>query len=129
MMVADSDLLIDFLRGKDPGRARIKLEISTGRLATTAINAFELLSGARSEHEREKVATLLAALTILPVTEESAARAAEARIHLESQGAGIGMADYLIAGVCLDKGGTLLTRNLAHFERVPNLNIGGRHRG
>jgi tRNA(fMet)-specific endonuclease VapC len=127
MMVADSELLIDFLRGKDPGRARIKLEISTGRLATTAVNAFELLSGARSESDREKVAALLAALVILPVEGQSAARAAEARIHLESQGAGIGMADYLIAGVCLDKGGTLLTRNLAHFARVPNLNIGGRH--
>jgi tRNA(fMet)-specific endonuclease VapC len=127
MMVADSDLLIDFLCGKDPGCARIKLEISTGRLATTAVNAFELMSGARSESDREKVAALLAALVILPVEERSAARAAEVRIHLESQGAGIGMADYLIAGVCLDKGGTLLTRNLAHFVRVQNLNIGGRH--
>jgi tRNA(fMet)-specific endonuclease VapC len=126
MMVADSDLLIDFLRGRDPGRARIKLEISTGRLATTAINAFELLSGARSELDRERVAALLAALIILPVEEPSAARAAETRIHLEGQGAGIGMADYLIAGVCLDKGGVLLTRNLAHFGRVPNLNIAGR---
>jgi tRNA(fMet)-specific endonuclease VapC len=127
MMVADSDLLIDFLRGKDPGRARIKLEIATGRLATTAINAFELLSGARSARERERVATLLAALKILPFEEQAAARAAEARLHLEGQGAGIGMADYLIAGVCLNRGGTLLTRNLDHFQRVPNLNIGGHH--
>lgn len=129
MMVADSDLLIDFLRGKDPGRARIKLEIATGRLATTAVNAFELLSGARSGAERDKVTTLLQGLTILPVAEGSAAYAAEARVHLEVQGQGIGMADYLIAGVCLDLGATLLTRNLDHFARVPGLKIGGRHDG
>jgi len=127
MMVADTALLIDFLRGRDPGRARIKLEIASGRLGTTAINAFELLSGARSAGEREKVATLLAALTILPFEEQAAVRAADAHLHLEGQGAGIGMADYLIAGVCLNRGGTLLTRNLAHFQRAPNLNIGGHH--
>jgi predicted nucleic acid-binding protein len=36
----------------------------------------------------------------------------------------IGMADYLIAGVCLAHGATLLTRNLDHFRRVPELLIG-----
>ena len=125
MMVADSDLLIDFLRGKDPGAARIRLEIATGRLATTAINAFEILSGARSDDERRKVATLLDALTILPVDEYGAGHAAEARQHLERNGVGIGMADYLIAGVCIHHGAILLTRNVAHFERVPKLTLGG----
>lgn len=127
MMVADSDLLIDFLRGRDPGRERIKLEIATGRLATTAINAFELLSGARSPSENQKVSALLAALTILPVEERSALLAAEARRHLEGQGAGIGLADYLIAGVCLGFGAMLLTRNIDHFKRIPGLKIGGHY--
>jgi len=127
MMVADSDLLIDFLRGKDPGRERIKLEIATGRLATTAINAFELLSSARSPRESEKVATLLAALTILPVEERGASLAAEARRHLEEQGAGIGLGDYLIAGVCIGSSATLLTRNIEHFKRIPGLRLGGHY--
>ena len=127
MIVADSDLLIDFLRGKDPGAARIRLEIATGRLATTAINAFEIMSGARSDNERHKVATLLDALTILPVDEHGAGHAAEDRQHLERQGAGIGMADYLIAGVCIHHGAVLLTRNIGHFDRVPRLTLGGRH--
>lgn len=103
------------------------LEIATERLATTVINAFELLSGARSKKERDKVATLLAALTILPVDEQSASLAAAARSNLEARGVGIGMADYLIAGVCLSNGATLLTRNLDHFSRVPGLQIGIRH--
>ena len=125
MMVADSDLLIDFLRGKDPGRARIKLELATGGLATTAVNAFELLSGARSDGEREKVSKLLAAMTILPFDEPAATEAANIRVQLETEGTGIGMGDYLIAGVCLEHRATLLTRNLTHFRRVPGLNIGG----
>ncbi len=36
----------------------------------------------------------------------------------------IGTADYLIAGICLTRGGVLLTRNRDHFERVSGLNLG-----
>jgi tRNA(fMet)-specific endonuclease VapC len=121
MMVADSDVLIDFLRGREPSTRRITSEISTGRLTTTAINAFELLSGVRTKAERAKITKLLAALTILPIDHTVSEAAAEIRRHLEERGEGIGMADYLIAGVCLVKQGTLLTRNEAHFSRVPDL--------
>jgi tRNA(fMet)-specific endonuclease VapC len=124
MMLADSDVLIDFLRGREPGLSRMRIEIGTGRLATTAIIAFELLSGARTERERKNVETLLAALQVIPVDSAASARAAEARRALEQIGAGIGLADYLIAGVCLSRSATLLTRNRAHLERVPGLTLG-----
>jgi tRNA(fMet)-specific endonuclease VapC len=126
MMVADSDVLIDFLRGRSPWAGRIRLEVETGHLATTAINSFELLSGANNAADREKISQLLAAMTVLGVSSEAAERAAEARRALEAKGQGIGMADYLIAGVCLANGGVLLTRNTDHFERVPGLKISGR---
>jgi predicted nucleic acid-binding protein len=67
MMIADSDLLIDFLRGRNPGHDRIRVELGTGGLATTSVNAFELASGARASKEQAKVTILLEALTILPV--------------------------------------------------------------
>ncbi|HEX7507123.1 MAG TPA: type II toxin-antitoxin system VapC family toxin [Polyangia bacterium] len=127
MMIADSDVLIDFLRDRPPWAGRIELEIKTGHLATTAINSFELLSGAKSDAEQEKVSRLLAALTVLGLTSAASERAAEVRRLLESQGQGIGMADYLIAGVCLANGGVLLTRNQDHFSRVSDLKLGGRH--
>jgi tRNA(fMet)-specific endonuclease VapC len=127
MMIADSDVLIDFLRGRSPWSGRIKLEIETGHLATTAINSFELLSGAKSAADQEKVSRLLAALTVLAVTPDASEQAAAVRRSLESQGQGIGMADCLIAGVCLAHGGVLLTRNQDHFGRVPNLKLSGRH--
>ena len=126
MMIADSDVLIDFLRGRSPWAGRIRIEIETGHLATTAINSFELLSGAKTPADKDKVARLLDALTVLAVSPEASALAAETRLSLEKDGQGIGMADYLIAGVCLAHGGVLLTRNLDHFERVPGLKISGR---
>lgn len=124
MIVADTDVLIDALRGRAPAVERIDLELETGALATTAVTAFELRSGARSRRAAEQVEKLLAALTIVPLDEEAAGRAAEARRRLEAEGRPIGMADYLIAGICLARSAVLLTRNRAHFERVDGLALG-----
>lgn len=68
---------------------------------------------------------LLAALPILPFDEDASDRSAEVRRRLEAAGTPIGMADYLIAGICLARSAVLLTRNQAHFERVSGLTLGG----
>lgn len=124
MIVADSDILIDALRGHSPAAERIGIELEAGALGTTAITAFELRSGSRSPRASAQVEALLAALVILPFDEEAADRAAHIRRDLESAGQPIGMADYLIAGICLARSAVLLTRNRAHFERVPGLVLG-----
>jgi tRNA(fMet)-specific endonuclease VapC len=124
MIVADSDVLIDSLRGREPVAARIAQELRAGTLSTTVVNAFELLSGAKTHSEKAKVATLLSALTILPMDERAARTAARVRRELEANGEGIGMADYLIAGICLERSAMLLTRNLDHFGRISDLTLG-----
>jgi len=122
MIIADSDVLIDFLRGKGAAD-RIALEVKTGGLHTTAVSAFELWAGAKSAQQISAVETLLAALIILPLESESARRAAVVRRELEQKNASIGMADSLIAGICLERDGVLITRNRKHFERVPGLKL------
>ena len=121
MIVADTDVLIDALRGREPGRSRIAGGIASGSLATTAVSLFELLSGARDAAEREPVERLLAALTVLPFDAPAGMAAAEARRALEAAGKTIGMADYQIAGICLSRSAPLLTRNRGQLERVPGL--------
>jgi tRNA(fMet)-specific endonuclease VapC len=124
MIIADSDVLIDALRGRRTAVEHIDRALESGSLATTAITAFELSSGARSLRAAEKVQALLAALRILPLDEIAAERAAQVRRDLEAAGTPIGMADYLIAGICLQRSATLLTRNRGHFARVPGLELG-----
>ena len=124
MIVADTDVLIDFLGGHEPAAARIALELGSGGLHTTAITRFELLSGARGERQRKNILELLDAVGTLPLGAAAADRAAAVRRSLEEEGVGIGMADSLIAGIVLDAGGILLTRNRAHFERVEGLSLG-----
>jgi tRNA(fMet)-specific endonuclease VapC len=124
MIVADSDVLIDALRGDRPARERIELELETGQLATTVVSVYELLAGARSERERGKVEVLLSALTALPLDDAAARRAAQIDRQLAAEGQRLAPADTLIAGICLARSGILLTRNRRHFERVPGLSLG-----
>ena len=124
MMVADTDVLIDFLAGAQPVARRIALELEHQGLVTTAVTRFELLTGARTDRQRRLIGDLLAALPCLPLDETAADRAAEVRRALVHGGADIGMGDSLIAGIVLAHGGVLLTRNRRHFERIPELSLG-----
>ena len=121
MMVADSDVLIDFLEGRAPAASRIALELDRGQLRTTVITRFELLAGAKTARQFKLVGELLAALPCLALDEPSADTAAEIRRTLERDGGGIGMADSLVAGIVVAYQGVLLTRNRRRFERVPGL--------
>jgi tRNA(fMet)-specific endonuclease VapC len=125
MIIADTDVLIDFLRGRGLA-ARVAVELESRSFGTTAITAFEIRSGARTARQRSAVDALLEAMTILPFGPEEAQVAAEVRQQVESQGGlPIGMADYMIAAICISNDGVLLTRNLKHFERVGGLRLAG----
>ena len=123
MIVADTDVLIDFLAGEGLAADRIYLELERGDLRTTVITRFELLCGARSNRQRKAVAELLDALPAIALDKAAADAAAELRRDLERRGEDIGMADSLIAGIVLHRNGILLTRNVRHFQRIKGLHI------
>ena len=122
MILADTDVMIDHFAGRQPGRARIIEYLQTRQLQTTAINYFELLSGAAGERANE-ARQFLAAIPVLPLDREAADRAADLRRELERKGEYIGMPDSLIAGLALTRALPVFTRNRRHFERVPNLKV------
>lgn len=122
MILADTDVLIDYVAGVPSAVAAISLYAETDRLRTTAVNCFELMSGAEGKRG-EKIRRLLAVIAVLPLDREAAERAAEVRRTLEAKGQPIGMGDSLIAGIALTHNLPLLTRNRRHFERVANLKL------
>ena len=123
MIVADTDVLIDFLAGQEPAASIVARELDRGNLRTTAISRFELLAGARTAKQERVTRDLLGAVPTLIVDALTSDEAAAIHRNLEKTGQGIGMADCLIAGVCLACGAPLLTGNERHFERVPGLEL------
>lgn len=97
------------------------IELATGRFTTTSISAFELLAGGRSPRQSKAVSDLLDALDVLPLDMPSVRAVAGVHRTLDAEGRGIGMADSLIAGICIASRAMLLTRNRRHFERVEGL--------
>ena len=121
MIIADTDVLIDYLEGRLPGAEAVSQALRRDQLQTTTINYFKLLAGARRDRQQESILALLESIQVLPLDVDAARRAAEVRQQLERSGIGIGMGDSLIAGIALARGATLLTRNKRHFERVLGL--------
>jgi len=122
MTIADTDVLIDYLAGKGEADAVERL-LRLGAIGTTVISRFELLSSAKNPKQLARLLQLLEAVPPLGLDDAAADAASEVRRSLERSGTPIGMADSLIAGIVTTNGGTLLTRNRRHFERVPGLKL------
>lgn len=124
MIVADTDVLIDYLNNFGVGAARIAQALESEDLRTTVITRFELLSGARRPAQEQEILALLEAVPSLPLDPESADIAARVRRELDEVGLRIAEADSLIAGIVLQHSAIFLTRNREHFGRVKDLHLG-----
>ncbi len=124
MKLVDTDLLIDRQRewsAGETGPATAYLRQHQGTsFAISTISLLEFLEG--YEHPRDGE-TLLEAYTKLPVTDRIARRGSRLRRRLRAEGQMIGDFDVLIAATALDAGIPLVTGNLAHFQRVPELEV------
>lgn len=122
-MIADTDVLIDYLNGMEPGASAVAEALRRRELATTVISRFELQRGARRARRPGPLQTLLARLKAVPLGAAAADRAAAISRELEERGDALDRADCLIAGIVLSAGDTLLSRNYRHFARVPGLRL------
>jgi tRNA(fMet)-specific endonuclease VapC len=123
LIVLDTDVLVDILAGREPWAGWFRKELPSRRLATTAINHFELLAGARSEEEASRFRAFLRPLAVVSFDREAADRAGKEGLGLREQGQPLPMADLAIAGICLELGASLLTRNRRHFSRIQGLRL------
>jgi tRNA(fMet)-specific endonuclease VapC len=119
-VVADTDLLIDFLRGRGPGAQVVRTLIEENRLRLTAVTGFELRAGADFLDRRDGIMRMFRSRT-LPLDLRSSPRAGEVAAALRRRGSPIGFVDCLQAGICLRHNLPLATRNRNHFSRVDGL--------
>jgi predicted nucleic acid-binding protein len=120
--VLDSDVLIDHLRDAGPGRELVDELAATVAFRITVVTAFELALGRAYAHNPAPANALLAAPCLM-LTREAAIRAGGLLRELRAIGAGIDIRDAMQAGICLEAGAPLVTRNSRHFARVPGLEV------
>jgi tRNA(fMet)-specific endonuclease VapC len=122
LVVADTDVLVDFFRGRGPGVELVRSLIVESRLRLTAVTVFELRVGTDFLDRRDRIMRICRSRT-LPLDLRSALRGGEVASTLRQRGQDIGFADCLQAGICLRYGMPFATRNRRHFERVDGLEL------
>ena len=118
MKCLDSDFLIDILAGKKEAEHKM-VEIENERLATTAINAFEILFGAEySQNERniKEAHKILSGLDIIAFDLKAAEEAGKIQAHHIRGGTRLPIRDLFIASVAKVHGCVVVTRNVNHFN-------------
>lgn len=117
--VIDTDVVIDHLRKKT---GALKHVLAVFSCAITSVNLYELRSVPfLSDRQRRTLEEVLQITRVIPFDQNAAEHAAEVWNTLRARGQLIGAQDVQIAGVCLASQLPLLTRNVSHFQRVPDL--------
>ncbi|MGH3288232.1 MAG: type II toxin-antitoxin system VapC family toxin [Streptosporangiaceae bacterium] len=121
MILVDSDVLIEHLRGKTAARDwLVGARQSSGPLAISVVSLTEVAGGMR-QPERREVMRLLGSMQRFEITEQVAWRAAILMQEYRRSHSGIGLGDYLIAATALTEGLELATLNIRHYPMLPEL--------
>jgi len=124
----DTDVLSAVIKREPPLHLVRRLaRTSPSQQCTTAITLGELLYGVSrrgSPALAARVGELIASAgLILPFDESVAQRYGTLRASLEADGRRLAEPDLRIAAIALSRDATLVTGNVRHFARVPELHV------
>jgi len=129
-VIIDTDVIIDYLKRRpEPIARQIFRAVKAGKITAhmTSITVFELSRGARLSPQPEKsmkaVKILQDFIKVLPFDAETAETAAEICVYLEEKGKPLEIRDLFIAASAKTLDLTLTTRNIAHFNRIPDVKV------
>lgn len=119
-VVLDSDVIIDFVNGRDDGRLSTILSQPHVQIHVSAITVFEL---SFRTYNQKPIDDFLKKTLVLNLDADSARASASIGLELNKKGIPINTPDLLIAGTCIANACALFTNNHAHFKRISQLEI------
>jgi predicted nucleic acid-binding protein len=121
MVIVDTSILIDHLRGNTAARQVLRTAADSGRgVSASVVTKVEVLAGMRASEE-EETRRLLDVIDWIGVDEVIAEHAgALANTYLRSH-PGVDPIDYIIAATAQTLDADLWTTNLKHFPMFPQL--------
>lgn len=119
--LADTSILVDYLRGVEPARDLLRGAFERGEtVAASALTRIELSIGMRRDERRDTDA-LVAALRWLPVDAATADEADALARRYGPSHSGIDAVDYCVAASARVHDLELWTLNVRHFPMFANL--------
>lgn len=118
LVILDSTVLIDALRGKPGTTQHIRSLLTRGEtVGTTSINVEEIVRGLRPA-EQPAADMLLDGLAVVPIAESTARAAGLWRREYASRGITLGQADCLVAAAAQEHDALLCTGNPKDFPML-----------
>ncbi len=123
----DSDVMIDLIEGRVNAVDFLDDDLFEGTLAISAVTYAELYTGvSRSDYPSRAQARIEhfvvnSGSDVVPLSAEAARLAGHINGSLKKIGSTTGLLDVMNAAIAIVHDCTLVTRNVRHYERVPNL--------
>jgi len=125
LILLDTNICVAHLNGD--ARVQVPMQRHVNELAIPTLVAAELHYGfaksARAAQNLPRLRQFLASFAPIAFDAESAERAGQIRLQLESIGRKTGAMDLLIGAVALRQNATLVTHNSKHFEDIPGIQL------
>lgn len=122
-LLVDTSILIDYLRKKDKKKTQFYKIVNNYDLYVSTITLFELYAGAKDDRKMRDIENIIEYLEILPFTGNAAEKAGKIYISLRAENKVIEAKDLFIAATALSHDYPIMTLNVKHFDRIPNLNL------
>ena len=118
IVLVDTDIVIDFLRGDKQAISHLKAESDS--LCFSAITVAEIYAGIKNKKEETEVERLFSIFPVIAVTDEIA-REAGRFVRLYRSSHSVEIPDALIAATCLLSNSSLHTLNVKHYPMFDGL--------
>lgn len=128
LALLDTDTLSEIMKGRDPHvQQKARQYLAThGPFRFSILTRYEILRGLKAKHAIHQVALFEQRCQrshVLPLTDDVIVRAADTYAFLHQRGQLISDADILIAATAMFHGLVLISENVAHFSRIPDLAV------
>jgi hypothetical protein len=121
-VIADTSVLIDFLKDKAPNAAAVAALIGSKRILTTGIIMAELLQGARNAQEEAYVTELIDAIPAIEITAAIWIKAGKLSCSLRRKGITLPLSDIAIGAAAIEHNISVFTSD-DHFKQIPGVRI------
>jgi len=119
----DTDIVIDYLRGKNENQDILPNLITKYDVYISPVSVYDLYYGGYYSGKIKPVENVLSLITTFDWTSEDSKKAAQIHATLSKAGETLSVKDVLIAGLCISRSVTLITRNVSHFSKIKELKV------
>ncbi|MEW5745412.1 MAG: PIN domain-containing protein [Nitrospirota bacterium] len=119
-VLIDTSAWVEFFRGSSGTADAVAGLIEAGQASICGVICYELLQGAKSDHEAAQLSNVLSALHYIEMDPDVWIRAGNLSARLRKKGITLPMSDLLIGALALEHNLDVLTID-DHFSSIPGL--------